>query len=100
MATVKYFAGDLELSSIDFRGKSANDPASFWGYPEGVTPVFVQGQGWVGRVQADRKVIYKSNPSGHECDARCFNATGRVMQCECSCGGKNHGLGAFKCDAA
>ena len=50
--------------------------------------------GWV---RATRKVEYKSNPSKHECDARCINATGRIMKCECSCGGKNHGMGAFNC---
>jgi hypothetical protein len=33
----------------------------------------------------------------HKCDDRCINATGRVMKCECSCGGKNHGKGAFNC---
>jgi hypothetical protein len=44
-----------------------------------------------------RSIEYKSFPSRHECDARCINATGRVMRCECSCGGKNHGKGAFNC---
>ncbi len=44
-----------------------------------------------------RSVTYKSNPSKHECDARCINAQGRVMNCECSCGGKNHGRGRFEC---
>lgn len=44
-----------------------------------------------------RSIGYKSHPSKHECDARCINATGRTMQCECSCGGKNHGAGAFRC---
>jgi hypothetical protein len=38
-----------------------------------------------------RMVTLKSNPSRHECDPRCTGATGRTMQCECSCGGKNHG---------
>lgn len=40
-----------------------------------------------------RMVEYKSNPSKHVCDARCLHATGKVMKCECSCGGKNHGRG-------
>lgn len=49
-----------------------------------------------------RKVIMKQFPIRHECDARCTNATGRVMKCECSCGGKNHGKGSisFVCEAA
>ena len=52
-------------------------------------------------VRATRVVIRKANPSLHECDARCVNATGRTMQCECSCGGKNHGKGtALVCSAA
>jgi len=43
--------------------------------------------------RATRIVIRKNMPSMHECDARCMNATGRTMQCECSCMGKNHGKG-------
>lgn len=38
-----------------------------------------------------RVIEFKSNPSRHECDARCLHAKGRIMKCECSCGGKNHG---------
>lgn len=44
-----------------------------------------------------RKVEMKAQPTRHACDARCLNATGKVMKCECSCGGKNHGRGAFTC---
>lgn len=51
-------------------------------------------------VKVTRSVEMKANPSRHECDARCYNATGRVMKCECSCGGKNHGRGAFQCEEA
>ncbi len=29
--------------------------------------------------------------TAHECDSRCMHAKGRVMNCECACGGKNHG---------
>lgn len=50
-----------------------------------------------GPVKITRTVQMKANPSRHECDARCFNASGRVMNCECSCGGKNHGKGRFAC---
>jgi hypothetical protein len=50
-------------------------------------------------VRSTRTVIRKSFPSLHECDARCMNATGRTMQCECSCGGKNHGKGMLTCTA-
>lgn len=54
----------------------------------------------LGRVEITRKVILKVSPSRHDCDARCMNASGRNMACECSCGGKNHGRGAFVCEAA
>ena len=37
-----------------------------------------------------RKIHYKSNPSLHKCDARCMGATGH--DCQCECGGKNHGV--------
>lgn len=51
-------------------------------------------------VRATRTVILKQFPSRHDCDARCMNATGRTMQCECACGGKNHGKGAtLQCGA-
>ena len=53
-----------------------------------------------GPVRITRTVQMKTNPTRHECDARCYNASGRSMNCECSCGGKNHGRGAFRCEAA
>ena len=40
-----------------------------------------------------RIVEFKANPSRHKCDDRCLNASGRIMRCECSCGGVNHGKG-------
>ena len=39
-----------------------------------------------------RIIFFKKNPSLHKCDARCLNATGQ--NCECSCGGANHGAAA------
>jgi hypothetical protein len=48
-------------------------------------------------IKVERSIEYKAFASKHECDARCINATGRIMKCECSCGGKNHGNGAFNC---
>lgn len=41
-----------------------------------------------------RMIEFKSNPSRHVCDDRCTHARGRVMKCECSCGGANHGKAA------
>jgi len=36
-----------------------------------------------------RSIAYSTRPSRHRCDARCMNARGN--NCECSCGGANHG---------
>lgn len=87
MAQIKYFAdsntGSLEFSRVDHRADGA------YGYDAAAAQ-------WV---KANRKVAYKAFPSKHECDARCMNAAGRAMNCECACGGKNHGRGAFNCTA-
>jgi hypothetical protein len=45
------------------------------------------------RRQATRMIEMKRNPTRHECDSRCRYASGKVMRCECSCGGRNHGKG-------
>jgi hypothetical protein len=58
---------------------------------------YVEGRGWT---RITRTVEMKSAPSRHECDARCMNANGRTMNCECACGGANHGKGRFMCEAA
>lgn len=58
---------------------------------------YVEGRGWA---RITRTVEMKSSPSRHECDARCMNASGRAMNCECACGGANHGKGRFMCEAA
>ncbi len=100
MANIKYFAGDLELRNVRCVG-TGTKASHFIGLPEGVEAFFIPGQGWIGGfVAADRRVTYKSYPSRHECDARCMNATGRTMQCECACGGRNHGKGALVCAGA
>ncbi len=41
-----------------------------------------------------RRIEYKSYPSRHECNAKCLNGKFNGT-CECRCGGKNHGRGAF-----
>ena len=102
MAKTLFFAGDKLLTNVSLvKGGLGTKAADFDGYVEGVEPVFTPGEGWGPRVLADRMVRYKSNPSRHACDARCMNATGRTMNCECSCGGRNHGRGhavAFMCE--
>jgi hypothetical protein len=92
MADFRYFAEHngqtVQLDRIWHDGSVSTKVEHFFGRaPDGT------------KVQAQRKTQYKAFPSKHECDARCINATGRTMQCECSCGGKNHGKGAFNCAA-
>ncbi len=41
---------------------------------------------------AERVISRPAAPKNHKCDDRCLNARGR--NCECSCGGKNHGAGS------
>ena len=93
MANFRYFAEHngtaVELSRVRHDGAASTRVNHFSGFaPDGTMLV------------AQRMVEFKSRPSRHECDARCMNATGRVMKCECSCGGKNHGRGSFLCEAA
>lgn len=88
MSNIRYFSGGNQLQGVYYDGNKA------LGYVSKDDLVYVADKGWTGYVQADRVVEYKSNPSRHECDSRCMNATGRIMKCECSCGGKNHGRGS------
>lgn len=95
MSKFKYFAEvngqTIEFARVDYR---PIDPKKPYG-PNAIASFgYVKGTGWV---KVDRKVEYKSNPSRHICDARCMNATGKNMICECSCGGKNHGKG-YRCE--
>jgi hypothetical protein len=82
MANIKHFAdtatGTISFDRVDF--VSRKDIRGF----DPVTKAWVK---------VTRSVTYKSFASKHECDARCMNASGRTMQCECACGGKNHGRG-------
>ena len=115
MANVKYFSGDVQLRSMGpmdnaefarrFPGVKGRryDSFSMWvGVPKDAGDAVYNRatQRWDHDFRAvDRVITYKSNPSRHECDARCMNATGRTMNCECSCGGKNHGRGSLACAA-
>ena len=94
MANFKYFNGTDQLQGV------YHDNGKYYGYVNKSDLYFVAGKGWQGYKVAERKIEYKSNPSKHECDSRCVNATGLIMKCECSCGGKNHGRGSFVCEAA
>lgn len=99
MANMKYFNGTEELKNVTsmdnkqfaaifpgVRGLRSDGFSKWIGYPQ---------TGTGGPLPVERVIEYKANPSRHACDARCVNAQGKVMRCECSCGGKNHGKGAF-----
>jgi hypothetical protein len=98
MTNFKYFNGETQLvpASVFFDSKTRK----FYGTPEGFKPYWIEAEKrWErGTIVAERSIQYKSNPSCHECDDRCLNATGRAMKCECACGGKNHGRGRFVCE--
>ena len=85
MANFRYFADTAErtvsFKSVDHRRDGA------YGYD-------YETRQWI---KTTRKVVLKSNPSRHECDARCLNASGKTMNCDCACGGANHGRGAIQC---
>lgn len=115
MTRVLYFNGETELQGItsisnaEFaarfpgtKGRRADGCNMLVGNPIGFVATFDRAAGkWRNDYRpVERVVTYKSNPSKHECDSRCMNATGRTMNCECSCGGKNHGRGAFSCQEA
>lgn len=81
----KYFV-DTEIGSIEYiypnfeklinRGKDG-----LWGFVD-------RTKEWV---KISRVVDYKIKGTKHKCDSRCQSARGRTMNCECACGGKNHG---------
>lgn len=89
MANIKYFhdAADgstVSLVGVWFAGGSTKKAANF----HGVGP---DGQ----KLAATRMIEMKPFPTRHACDSRCLNATGKIMKCECGCGGKNHGKGSI-----
>ena len=116
MAT-KYFSGEIELNArgvhgmanAEFakrfpgvKGRRFDGYAMMVGNPVDFRPVWDAAAGaYTNDLRpVDRVINYSNRPSRHECDARCMNASGRTMNCECSCGGKNHGRGAFACEEA
>lgn len=73
------------------------DGSVLWNTGAGELHGYDAERGWI---KITRTVTMKSNPSRHECDTRCMNASGRTMNCECACGGRNHGKGRFMCEGA
>ncbi len=110
MANIKHFSGETELENIfgldnakfaaafpGVKGRRWDGFARIVGMPVGYQPVWT-GKGYSEDLRpVERVIAYKSNPSKHKCDGRCLNAKGG--NCECECGGKNHGAG-FHCEAA
>ena len=113
MARFAYFADLPSGQTLEWRDRTehygtTNSGKRLFREVAAKVGMFSLGQGNVlcghdetlGRVAITRKVEMKSSPSRHDCDARCMNASGWDMACECACGGKNHGRGAFNCEAA
>ena len=89
MAKMLYFRGETQLTAVWHDGHYSTTARHFSGIDQNGN-----------RVTAERVIERKSGASNHKCDARCLNATGKIMKCECSCNGKNHGRGAFVCEVA
>ena len=112
MANVKHFADiagqtialtnirtmdrkEFALAFPGVTGKRCDSFSLYVGNSAEVTPVWDTVARRYGPLYpVTRMITYKSQPSRHECDARCMNATGRTMNCECACNGKNHGRGS------
>ena len=86
----KYFCGDIELRHVYMQqtkwgikagGKKVDSFSIMVGHPlDGPDCIY----------PVTRTIFYAKKPSLHKCDARCMSAKGH--NCECSCGGKNHGI--------
>lgn len=96
MARYAYFVDQADGTVLEWRSDAQGRTHGI--YHDGRKFIGVDAQG--ARHDITRKVEMKSFPSRHECNSACINASGRIMRCECACGGKNHGRGAFNCGAA
>jgi hypothetical protein len=94
MATFKYFNGDIQLTNVMAIDNAKFDELGGVKSKHNRFDSFKRMAGKIGGalVPVTRMIEYKSRPSLHKCDARCQNSTGHV--CECSCGGKYHGINA------
>ena len=89
-----YFSGNLELSSITSIPRA--DFLELGGIPSKHN-YFDSFRRLAGKhdgvlYPVTRTIFVKDNPSLHKCGTRCQHAKGH--DCECECGGKNHGIGA------
>lgn len=109
MAKIKYFA-DVDGQALELTTIFPMDNKEFTDRFPGVKgrryDSFAKLAGCEGNLRqgatvypVTRQIEYKTaNPSKHVCNDKCINATGKIMRCECSCGGKNHGRGGFVCE--
>lgn len=101
MAQLRHFS-DLNGNTVrlDFVTAMPNDKfRAQWPNVKGLR--YDGYQMWVGRqtgvkdyLPVTRRIDMKSNPSKHECNAKCLNGA-HNGRCECKCGGMNHGRGLF-----
>lgn len=95
--TYKYFSGEVELrGSYPLPRETVRAQ-----FPTGTIKRYDSFSLLVGAVDGKystseflpvtRIVRYNEAGSKHKCDGRCLNA--KRGDCECSCGGRNHGLG-------
>ena len=96
----RYFF-DRRGKTIELKGAFLASRASRKALVAAFPDIKIRGLGddiWVGicpdglELPVTRKIEYKSQPSLHECDARCMGGKCNGI-CECRCGGKNHGVG-------
>ncbi|MGQ2994237.1 hypothetical protein [Variovorax sp.] len=102
MATFKYFS-DLDGNTTQVHGLRSIDNGEFAARWPGVKGIRADGYSkWAAIdvtntgdvLPVTRMIEYKSQPSRHECNAKCLNGKHNGV-CECKCGGKNHGRGMF-----
>lgn len=97
MKTVRYYHGRQELFGTYPRPRA--EVRALW--PTGPLKKFDDFQLLVGTASGrindrdwlpvTRIVCHNAAGSLHRCDSRCQSARGR--NCECACGGQNHGVG-------
>lgn len=100
--SIKYFHRDQQLVRIEYM-PNAEFAARFPGVKGVRSDSFKMEVGYTasheGPFPVQRKIAYKRFASRHECNSKCMN--GHVNgTCECSCGGRNHGLGSILSAAA
>jgi hypothetical protein len=94
----KYFSGDVELRgsySLPRETVRAQFPTGMIKNDGGTMSLLVgtvDGKySLTAFLPVTRIIRYDPTGSRHKCDGRCLNA--KRGDCECSCGGKNHGAG-------